>query len=107
MGKGRGGEICGEGESGTEQMNETQFIQIHQLLLLLSLVFFSFLFFFSFFFSLFIFGCLFTFSPRIISAKKEEPENILVCREHISGVSKIGFDVLFRTVLKQYQSLSH
>lgn len=88
-------------------MNETQFIQIHQLLLLLSLVFFSFLFFFSFFFSLFIFGCLFTFSPRIISAKKEEPENILVCREHISGVSKIGFDVLFRTVLKQYQSLSH
>jgi len=50
---------------------------------------------------------LFTFSPRIISAKKEEPENILVCREHISGVSKIGFDVLFRTVLKQYQSLSH
>lgn len=72
-----------------------------------SVLFLSLFFFFSFFFSLFIFGCLFTFSPRIISAKKKEPENKLVCREHISGVSKIGFDVLFRTVLKQYQSLSH
>lgn len=69
--------------------------------LFLSLFFFLFSFLF-----LFLFVCS-LFSPRIISAKKEEPENILVCREHISGVSKIGFDVLFRTVLKQYQSLSH